>query len=130
MFRAAKMKQILNAQITGTSLGYEESIFTFRLILDLQDGGAACVGCYALDTYSEEKKDRIGSAYGMDVISAILKVVGVRKWEELKGKYIRVQSEGIGTSITVIGNLMKNIWLDFETFEKDKNGLVFGNRVG
>ena len=45
---------------------------------------------------------------------------------ELEGKYIRVESEGIGSKVTKIGNLMKDEWVDFGTYyneyiNSDKN---------
>ena len=47
-----------------------------------------------------------------------MKVVGVSRWEDLKGKYIRVVSNGWGGSIKKIGNLMKNEWFDIDAFFK------------
>ena len=48
-----------------------------------------------------------------------MKVVGVGKWEDCKGKYIRVVSNGLGRSITKIGNIMKDEWLDIPEFFKE-----------
>lgn len=48
-----------------------------------------------------------------------MKVVGVSKWEDCNGKYIRVVSNGLGKSITKIGNLMKDEWLDIPEFFKE-----------
>ena len=114
------MAEILNAQIMGTQLGYADpGVFTFWLMLDLQDGGGVSVGGYAMDEYIEIMKDRIGTAYGMNLIKRILEVVGVRTWEELKGKYIRVESGGLGSRVTKIGNLMKDEWVDFDKYGKE-----------
>lgn len=55
----------------------------------------------------------------MDLIARIMKVVGVSKWEDCKGKYIRVVSNGLGRSITKIGNIMKDEWLDIPEFLKE-----------
>jgi len=120
------MTERLNAYIKSTSLGYEDGgIFSFRLCLDIQDGCGCCVGGYAMDGYSKLQDKRVGSAYGMDLIIRILEVVGVRTWEELKGKYIRVESPGLGGRITKIGNLMKNDWVDFDTFGKGGGEMTF-----
>ena len=114
------MTQTLNAQIKSTRLGYcDHSIFTFGLTLDLQNGGGVTVGGYAMDEYVESEKERVGTAYGMNIIKRILEVVGVRNWEELQGKYIRVECGGIGSRVTKIGNLMKDEWVDFDTFGKE-----------
>ncbi|HEM6454695.1 TPA: hypothetical protein U2D46_000501, partial [Streptococcus suis] len=47
-------------------------------------------------------------------------VVGVSTWEDLPGKHIRIESDGFGDRVTKIGNLIKDDWLDFDTFFKEK----------
>ena len=55
----------------------------------------------------------------MEVISKILEVVGVDKWEDLPGKYIRFEDNGFGSNVTKIGNIIDEKWLDFrELFGK------------
>ncbi len=57
-----------------------------------------------------------------ETVSEILKVVGVEKWEDLKGEYIRVgykEKEGHGR-IHKIGNLLKDEWFCPEEFYKQK----------
>jgi hypothetical protein len=111
---------ILNAHITSTSLGYEDhGILTFGLGLDIADGTSCVFGGYALDKYNEETKKRYCPPYSMGLITRIMKVVGVSKWEDCKGEYIRVVSNGWGRSITKIGNLMKDEWLDILEFFKE-----------
>ena len=48
----------------------------------------------------------------------IMDVVGVSRWEDLKGEYCRVESEGWGSSIHKIGNIMKDKWFDIDQFFK------------
>ena len=108
---------IYNAQITDISLGYEShGILTFGLTLDIANGTGVVFGGYALDEYDKETKKRYCSPYAMEVITQIMKVVGVSTWEECKGKYIRVISNGWGSKITKIGNLMKDEWFDIKEF--------------
>lgn len=38
--------------------------------------------------------------------------------DELKGKYIRIKDIYLGDRVTSIGNLMKEEWIDFDTFGK------------
>ena len=112
--------EILNAQITNISLGYEDhGILTFGLTLDIADGTGCVFGGYALDEYDKETEKRYCPAYSMELITRIMKVVGVSRWEDLKGKYIRVVSNGWGGSIKKIGNLMKNEWFDIDAFFKE-----------
>ena len=112
--------KILNAQIKSTRLGKcDGPAFTLYLTLDIQDGGGVSVGGIALDEYDKKKEERVGSAYGMNVIMRVLKVVGVTKWEELTGKFIRIECGRIGSTVTKFGNLMKDDWMDFTTFGKE-----------
>lgn len=111
------MSEIKNARITKTSLGYEDHrILTFGLDLDLAGGMFTTFGGYELDTYNKTTKKRECHAYSMQLIVEIMKTVGVKKWEDLKGKYIRVVDEGYNTPIRKIGNLMEDKWFDVKEF--------------
>ena len=113
--------ETLNAQIKATKLGFVgNDILTFDLILDIQDGGGVCVGGYALSQYDKTKQKIVGTAQGTSVIMRILEVVGVDTWEELKGKYIRIKDCHIGDRVSAIGNLMKDEWVDFDTFGNEE----------
>ena len=114
--------ETLNAQIKKTKLGFINGIVDFVLVLEIQGGGGITLGGYALDYYNKEKGKRIGSAYGMNLIMRILEVVGVDTWEELKGKYIRINRIHLGDKATAIGNLMKEEWIDFNSFGKGVSG--------
>ena len=46
----------------------------------------------------------------------IMEVVGVRSWEDLKGKYVRYEDNGGGSRITKIGNIIKNDWIHVDDF--------------
>lgn len=52
----------------------------------------------------------------MEAISKVLEVVGVDKWEDLPGKYIRFEDNGWGSAVTKIGNIIEEKWLDLEEF--------------
>lgn len=115
--------EIHNAIITDTMLGYEDhGILTFTLFIDTNEY-QCCIGCYALDIYDREKKCRVPVAKGLDAIKKILEVVGVKKWEDLKGKYIRVKSNGgWGDRVTEIGNLMADKWFNMDKFFSNAEG--------
>ena len=112
--------EILNAQITDIYLGYEDhGILTFGISLNIADGTNCVFGGYALDEYDKETEKRYCPAYSMELITRIMKTVGVSRWEDLKGKYIRVVSNGRSSIIKKIGNLMKNEWFDIDAFFKE-----------
>lgn len=110
--------EIKNAQITGTMLGREDhGILTFMIFVKF--GSCGCgIGGYALDYYDKENNKRAYSAKSIEVISNILDVVGVDKWEELEGKYIRVKDNGWGGTIDEIGNIIEDKWFNLREFFK------------
>lgn len=118
--------EIKNAKITDVKLYIEDhDVLTFDIFLDL---GAACcaVGGYALDqafrineTDDKWEYERLSSPAGLDCMRRIMEVVGVRSWEDLKGKYVRYEDNGWGSSVTKIGNIMKDDWIDVADFFKN-----------
>lgn len=118
------MEKIINAQITSTSLGCSEwGIFSFEIWLKGADGKNYRFGECCLDTYDQDMKRRIGTAKGMDFLMQTLITIGVSRWEELPGKYVRIvitEKNIQYVSVSVIGNLMKDKWLDDEAFWEEK----------
>lgn len=57
-----------------------------------------------------------GSAKGMEAVMRIMNVVGVSDLLDMKGKYVRVATKGLGTTVTIIGNIVNDIWFDYEAF--------------
>jgi hypothetical protein len=114
-----EVSEIKNALIENTMLGIEDhGIMSFWLYLDYGGSGQG-VGGYALDDFKEDLNRRIGTAEGMELIGRILRVVGVSKWEDLKGQHIRVKTGGWSGPVKVIGHFMKDNWLNFEEFFKN-----------
>lgn len=115
---------IANATIESTMLGREEhGIFTFFLYVNLgKDIGHCGIGGYALDRYDSKEKRRKIQSKSIEFISKILDVVGVETWEDLPGKYIRVNIEGgWGMRIYEFGNIIEEKWISFdEFFENNK----------
>lgn len=97
-----------NAIIKSTMLGYEDhGILTLWLMLE-QDGGCQGFGGYRIDSYNKDKKEICDSSHCGFWIRRVLETVGVGKYEDLPGKYVRV--DGDFTSIKGIGNIIKDIW--------------------
>jgi hypothetical protein len=61
-----------------------------------------------------------GSAAGMEYLIRIMDTVGVERFQNLKGKYVRVATKGLGSSVKIIGNIIKDQWFDAESFFVDK----------
>lgn len=113
--------EIRNAKITSTMLGREDhGIMTFMIFVEW-DCFACGVGGYALDGYDKATDKRVFRAESMEAISKVLDVVGVDKWEQLSGQYIRIKDNGWGSTIDEIGNLMEDKWFNLrEFFSKGK----------
>ena len=109
--------EIKNAQIESTMLGREDhGIMTFMIFVKFDKCVACGVGGYALDGYDKNLQQRVFCANGMEAVSKILDVVGVDKWEDLPGKYIRIKDNGWGSTIDEIGNLMEDKWFNLREF--------------
>jgi hypothetical protein len=93
-------KEIRNAKITSTMLGFEDhGILTCMLHLDygsLHQG----FGGYSL------------KYYGIEFIEKVLRAVGVETWEELRGKHVRVESDNL--KVYRIGHIIEDRWYEPE----------------
>ena len=111
-------ERIDNAIITATKLGREDrGIMT--LMIYVKAGGYSCgIGGFALDEPGENDT-RIYSSKGIEAVGRILDLVEVNNWEDLRGKYIRIAHNGSGSSVTKIGHILQDKWLDLrDVFEK------------
>lgn len=103
------MSETGNARIGGTFLGREDhGILTAYVTLE-GGGWGQGFGGYALDTWSEKAKRRVGTAFGLDFIDGVLRVVGVESWEALTGKYVRYRRDS-GGKLSAIGHITENKW--------------------
>lgn len=93
-------------------LGYEDhGILTCYLHLDYGGSGQG-FGGYSLDEPIKDEEGKFLGRVPTDAtgkwVKEILNVVGVEKWEDLKGKYIRVEADF--NKIHRIGNLLEDKW--------------------
>lgn len=104
---------ILNAKITSADIFIEDhDILTFAIGIDTSAGWSTSIGNFYLDWEDEEGK-KIPAIYTSTIIRAILKTVGVRSWNDLVGKYIRIDDNNTYNSpIVKISNLMSDNWID------------------
>lgn len=101
--------EIRNAQITHTMLGLEDhGLFTFMLTLDY---GGTCQGAGGWRLDSPTKNDP-RMAKSIEILKRVLEICGVQKWEDIPGKYVRVDASY--SKVYRIGHVIKNEWLDFE----------------
>ena len=113
--------EILNAKITNTKLGEDHGCLTANLFLE-GDGWGCTFGGYCLDHWFSDV-GKYNSSDGYGAIIELMKTLEVESWEELNGKYVRVEIEGWGGNIIKIGHLLKNKWFSWKDyFEEAKKG--------
>ncbi len=60
------------------------------------------------------------SPRGIEYISRIMDTIGVSRFQDMKGKYLRYAYQGVGSPvIKIIGNIIDDKWFDAESFWKD-----------
>jgi hypothetical protein len=100
------------AKITSTMLGVEDhGILTCSLVVEYGKGSGQSVGGYCLDGPVKDSDGkfagRVGTGYGMEFVSRIMRACGVSSWEKLTGRTIFVLqdlpegSSALGTSAVV-----------------------------
>lgn len=113
--------EIQNAKITYIDLSAEDhGCLTLSMALD--GSGWGCVyGGYKLGTAGTYMKEEelCGSAAGLECIIRIMHTLGVDRFTELNGKYIRVATKGWGSSISIVGNIINDKWFDQKSFFED-----------
>ena len=128
------MKIYTYEQLTASGYRIENALITnvdrsmadhgcFTLAMTLEGGGWGVVyGGYCLGKgYLGADDDFFdGNAAGMEYLMRIMDTVGVEKFQDLRGKYVRVALKGWGDSVKIIGNIIKDKWFDAETFFVDK----------
>ena len=108
--------EICNAKITKVSLSMaDHGCLTFYI--GLNGGGWCCnFGGYCIGHGYLGAESFQGSNAGLEVLMRIMDTVGVECWEDLKGQYCRVKTEGWGGKILSIGNILKDKWFDIKEF--------------
>lgn len=92
------------AKVKSASLNItDRGILTFWIFVDYEDGGGQEVGGLCLDEWNEEKQDRIGTAYGCEMIRQLLLFFNVDSFEKMKDRIIFVLGEGEGFGFTPKG---------------------------
>lgn len=106
-----------NAQITDVSLGIDDHCcLTFSIVLK-GSGWGTCFGGYNLAFFNGTSFK--GSEKGLEALTRIMYVVGVSKWEDIKGHYVRVKQED--RLVIGIGNIIEDKWFEPREFFKGDN---------
>ena len=105
-----------NARITNTSLTMEDhGVLCYYLTLDM--GGSGCnYGGIVIGNGYLGAKDFKGYEKGTEALMRIMDVVGVHRWEDIRGKYIRIVDPGWGGIVDKIGNIIEDKWFSQKEF--------------
>lgn len=108
--------KIENAKIINADLSMEDhGILTLYITLE-GNGWGVCYGGYCIGKGYLGSSKFEGYDKGIEYIMRIMDTVGVSKFEDLKGKHVRVATKGWGSCVKIIGNLIKEQWFDTEEF--------------
>lgn len=113
---------ILNAKITDVSITMaDHGCLTFWIMLEGDTWGCG-FGGYCIGKGYLGSEEFSATENGLIAMMRIMDVVGVEKWEDLKNKYCRVEVGGLGDSIKIIGNILKDKWFNISDFFSIVNG--------
>ena len=101
-----------HATIHSTFLGINEHD-TLTFWLDLDYGDATPIQGAGGIKLTGDESPMLGKP-AISLIRAVLEIVGVATWEELKGKQVRAL---VGNRVHAIGNSTDDKWLDFKTLK-------------
>lgn len=105
--------RIENAQIKSVDLSNDGGIFSLAMALEGNGWGVVYGGRVIGKSYDDEISD---SEKGIEYILRIMDVVGVSRFNDMNGKYVRVAFKGWGDSVEIIGNIIENKWFDQRSF--------------
>lgn len=92
------------AKITKATLEIKErNILNFWIHVEYETGGSQGIGGIVLDDYDKERKTRVGTAYGCEMIRRLLLTLNVDDLSEAKGKIIWVHGTGEGFNFSPTG---------------------------
>lgn len=113
--------EIVNARITDAELSMaDHGCLTMWLTLEGEGWGIGyggyCLGKGYLGADTFE-----GSAKSLEYIMRIMDTVGVERFSDLKGKYVRMVNPGLGGCADIIGNIIEDKWFSAKDFFKKES---------
>lgn len=114
--------EIKNARIIYVDLSMaDHGCFTLRIGIQFDQHVHTEIGGYVLGHGFVGADIFEGSPKGIEEIMRIMDVVGVSRFSELTGKYIRIIDEGWNKPVKKFGNIMEDKWFDYDEFYKKED---------
>ena len=114
---------IENAKITYVSLTMKDhGVLTFWVGLEGNGWGCSRGGFVIGHGYLGAKEFKAERGDGLEAMMKIMDTVGVESWEDLQGKYVRVELGKFSDGVHAIGNLIKDKWFDVKSFFAIRSG--------
>lgn len=111
--------EVENCKITNVSLTMADYC-SLVFWITVEGAGWGCnIGGYKIATGMFGAKPegfKAETGDGLVAMMRIMDAVGVSKWEDLKGKYCRVKTEGWGGTVNEIGNIISDKWFNLKDF--------------
>ena len=114
-------KQLCN--VTKVCTSYQDRrILILDVFVDLESGGSLSVFNMCLDTYDQDKKQRVGTAYGCEIIRQTLDFFGVDDLSQIKNYkcYLLTDKESIWCASDVLGLEQ----LPFDQFKHQRQQII------
>ena len=113
--------EIVNAKIGKVSLSMEDhGVLCYYIDLEFARGRRCSYGGFFIGKGFLGAEKFEGSAKGTEALMRIMDVVGVHRWEDLTGKYVRVVDPGWGGIVDRIGNILEDKWFSQKEFFRDE----------
>lgn len=114
--------KIENVRITKVDLSMaDHGCITLALCLEGRGVGVTYGGYNIGHGYLGAKEEDFSSnEKAMVYIMRIMDTIGVERFNDLKGRYARIASKGWGSTVNIIGNIIKDKWFNQEEFFKEK----------
>lgn len=101
-----------NAKITSVDLSMQaHGAITLQMVLEGDGFGLVYRGIGLGYGYLGAKAFS-GSSKAMPYIMRIMDVVGVSRFNAMKGQYVRIAHKGLGSTVKSIGNIIEDKWFD------------------
>lgn len=105
---------IENAKIISADISMEDHGVLCTYLTVEGNGWGVTLGGYVIGKGYLGAKEFIGYSKGTEEIMRIMDTVGVSNWNDIAGKYIRVELGSLGETIHKFGHIIEDKWYDYK----------------